>query len=64
MTTAPDQPKLYHITHVDNLERIVADGGLVCDREMIARGGPVRAIGMSAIKRRRVEELESAATRV
>ncbi len=53
----PAQPKLYHITHVDNLGAIVADGGLVSDREMLARGGPVRTIGMSGIKRRRVEEL-------
>ncbi len=54
----PDQPKLYHITHVDNLRGIVADGGLVSDREMIERGGPVQTVGMSGIKRRRVEELE------
>jgi ssDNA thymidine ADP-ribosyltransferase, DarT len=43
---------------VDNLAGIVADGELLSDARMIARGGPARAIGMSAIKRRRVEELE------
>ena len=58
MTKPPDCPKIYHITHVDNLGDIVADGGLVSDREMLGRGGPVRTIGMSGIKRRRVEELE------
>lgn len=58
MTTPPARPKLYHITHVDNLRDIVADGGLLSDADMIARGGPPRAIGMSGIKRRRVEELE------
>jgi len=57
MTTPPARPKLYHITHVDNLSDIVADGGLLSDAAMIARGSPRRAIGMSGIKRRRVEEL-------
>lgn len=54
----PGQPKIYHITHVDNLSRIVAAGCLVSDRTMLARGGPVQGIGMSEIKRRRIEEIE------
>ncbi len=58
MTTPPARPKLYHITHVDNLRDIVADGGLLSDAAMLARGGPRQAIGMSGIKRRRVEELD------
>jgi hypothetical protein len=58
VTTPPAQPKIYHITHVDNLQKIVAEGALVSDREMLMRGGPAQAIGMSAIKRRRIEELE------
>ena len=58
MTTPPARPKLYHITHVDNLRDIAADGGLLPDAEMLAQGGPPQAIGMSGIKRRRVEELE------
>lgn len=57
MSAPPARPKLYHITHVDNLPGIAADGGLVSDRLMIERGGPAQVIGMSAIKRRRVEEL-------
>jgi hypothetical protein len=57
MTPPPARPKIYHITHVDNLAGIVADGELVSDREMLARGGPAQMIGMSSIKRRRVEEL-------
>ena len=57
MSPPPRRPKVYHITHVDNLPAIVEEGQLVCDREMIRRGGPTRAIGMSAIKRRRVEQL-------
>ena len=58
MTAPPRQPKIYHITHVDNLPCIVADGCLVSDAAMIARGGPTVAIGMSEIKRRRVYDLE------
>jgi len=58
MTRPPERPKIYHITHVDNLVRISADGGLVSDREILARGGPAQTIGMAGIKRRRVEELD------
>ena len=57
MSPPPRQPKVYHITHVDNLPAIVDEGSLVCDREMIRRGGPAQAVGMSEIKRRRVEQL-------
>lgn len=57
MTPPPARPKIYHITHVENLGEIVTDGGLLSDAAMIARGGPTQAIGMSSIKRRRVEEL-------
>lgn len=60
MTTPPVRPKIYHITHVDNLRAIVAEGALLPDAEMIARGGPGQAIGMFGIKLRRVEELEVA----
>jgi len=60
VSTPPARPKLYHITHVDNLGRIAADGELLSDAAVIARGGPEQAIGMSAIKRRRVEELDVA----
>lgn len=58
MSQPPSRPKLYHITHVDNLSAIVLEGGLVSDAEMIRRGDPTQAIGMRGIKRRRVEELE------
>ena len=40
---------------MDNLPSIIADSGLVSDAAMIARGGPAAAIGMSAIKRRRLQ---------
>jgi hypothetical protein len=50
----PARPCIYHITHVDNLASIVAQGGLWSDATMIARGGPQAAIGMSSIKQRRL----------
>ncbi len=58
MTPPPAHPKIYHITHVDNLADIVVEGRLVSDAEMLRRGGPRAPIGMSGIKRRRVEEIE------
>lgn len=57
MTDLPQRPKIYHITHVENLPGIVADGVLVSDREILARGGAAQIIGMSTIKRRRIEEI-------
>ncbi|CUQ65942.1 type II toxin-antitoxin system toxin DNA ADP-ribosyl transferase DarT [Candidatus Nitrospira inopinata] len=58
MSTPPSRPKIYHITHVDNLPGIVRCGGLLSDRAMLTSGGPIQTIGMSGIKRRRLEELE------
>ncbi len=52
--TVPVQPKLYHITHVDNLPAILAAGGLQSDAAMMAQGGPSASIGMSSIKQRRL----------
>lgn len=54
MNTPPAQPKIYHITHVNNLPGIIAAGDLLSDATMIARGGPQAAIGMSTIKTRRL----------
>jgi hypothetical protein len=48
------RPKIYHITHVDNLAAIARSGALLSDAEMVATGGPVAGIGMSNIKRRRL----------
>lgn len=53
----PAEPSIYHITHVDNIAQIVRDGALWSDAVMVARRGPVTAVGMSKIKRRRLEEL-------
>ncbi len=54
MTPAPARPKIYHITHVENLPSIIDDSGLLSDSAMIARGGPPASIGMSTIKERRL----------
>jgi hypothetical protein len=51
---APAQPKIYHITHVDNLPSIIASGALYSDARMIRGGAPLAQIGMSSIKRRRL----------
>lgn len=58
MSVVPAEPKIYHITHVDNLTAIAREGMLLCDAAIAARGGPSVTIGMSEIKRRRIEEIE------
>jgi hypothetical protein len=45
---------IYHITHVDNLRSIIRDDCLICDAEILARGGPESSIGMGEIKARRL----------
>ena len=57
MSPVPAQPKIYHITHVDNLAAIVTDRFLISDAAMLERDRPNVTIGMSAIKKRRVEEI-------
>lgn len=54
MIPPPAQPKIYHITHIDNLQSIIADGELVSDAAMITLSKPAAAIGMSTIKKRRL----------
>lgn len=51
---APAQPKIYHITHINNLASIIGAGGLRSDARMIADGAGVTAIGMASIKQRRL----------
>lgn len=54
MTDVPGRARIYHITHVDNLPSILAEGGLWSDAAISARGGPAAPIGMSNIKLRRL----------
>lgn len=55
--TAPANPKIYHIVHVDRLPSIIENDGLLCDGQMVGRQGTGTAIGMNTIKERRLKEL-------
>ncbi len=57
---APDQPKLYHICHVDRLPSIVASGGLLSDAAVGQHNLAGTMIGMSNIKQRRLTDLQLA----
>jgi hypothetical protein len=54
MTDTPERPRIYHITHVENLPSILESGGLRSDAAMVTRGGPTASIGMGEIKQRRL----------
>lgn len=54
MTPPPPWPRIYHITHVDNLPSILEAGGLWSDAVMPAQRGPTASIGMGSIKQRRL----------
>jgi hypothetical protein len=54
----PSNPKIYHITHVDNLAGIVAAGCLWSDRVRIDQELVCSLVGMSRIKQRRLNEIE------
>ena len=53
----PNEPKIYHIVHVDKLASIAAEGGLWCDAEVAKRDSPGTTIGMNSIKHRRRDVL-------
>lgn len=55
--TIPEQPKIYHIVHVDRLSSIFSDGNLWCDAEILQRAHIGTSIGMNQIKQRRLNEL-------
>jgi ssDNA thymidine ADP-ribosyltransferase, DarT len=50
--------KLYHITHIDNLDNILQGKVLWSDAKRIELGMDCEIVGMSKIKQRRLEELE------
>ena len=54
---APADPKIFHIVHLDRLQSIIADGGLLCDAAVAERAPVGNTIGMNDIKRRRLTEL-------
>ena len=57
MRAPPTNPKIYHITHVDNLAKIARDGLLWSDAKRIEMGLECHLVGMSRIKERRLSEL-------
>ena len=56
-SSVPDDPKIYHIVHVDRLASIVSDGGLWCDAKITQRRAVGTTIGMNEIKKRRLGNL-------
>jgi hypothetical protein len=58
MAVAPSKPKIYHITHLDNLPNIAAKMGLVSDSNCMANGLIYSSVGMNLIKKRRLEEIK------
>lgn len=58
MPRIPRHPKIYHITHIDNFEGILSDKVLWSDAKRLELGLDCEIVGMSEIKRRRLEELE------
>ncbi len=57
MMTVPTRPKVYHITHINNIEFITSAGLIWSDERRIKNGVDCQVIGMSEIKQRRLEEL-------
>jgi hypothetical protein len=57
VSVPPQNPKIYHITHLENLSKI-AEGELWSDAERTRQGLNCQIVGMSEIKRRRLQELE------
>jgi hypothetical protein len=58
MASVPASPKIYHITHIDNLSSIVANMRLVSDANRIESGLTCSLVGMSTIKKRRLDEIQ------
>lgn len=58
MSNPPDNPKIYHITHVNNLSLIARAGGLWSHRKVDEREPGKTLVGMSQIKARRLNEIE------
>jgi hypothetical protein len=57
VSTQPAHPKVFHITHVDNLARIVQEGVVWSDAKRVELGLECAIVGMTEIKRRRMEEI-------
>lgn len=53
-------PKIYHITHVENLPQIIDAEWIWSDAKRIELGLETNLVGMSKIKMRRLEEIDVA----
>lgn len=58
MGKMPRNRKIYHMTHIDNLDQILSDRVLWSDAKRLELNLNCQIVGMSEIKRRRLEELE------
>ncbi len=58
MMSVPTQPKIFHITHLRNLEQIARDEGIWSDAKRIERKLNCQLVGMSTIKQRRLEDID------
>lgn len=58
MTKPPERPKICHILHHDKLPSVLKAGFLYSDKIITANNSNGTTIGMSKIKRRRLEECE------
>lgn len=58
MTAVPENPKIYHITHIKNLEGILRDDVIWSDAKRCELGLECEIVGISVIKMRRLKELE------
>lgn len=54
MSTAPEHPKIYHITHADNLPRIIECGKLLSDEQRLQRQQDTQRVGIENIKQARL----------
>ncbi len=58
VTSVPDRPKIYHITHIDNLPGVIKRGCLWSEARCLEENWQCAVVGMSQIKRRRLQEIE------
>lgn len=58
MVRVPTNPKIYHITHWENLPGIIGCGGLWSDARRIEKHLNTKAVGIGDIKGRGLEELD------
>lgn len=57
MTKPTEERLIFHITHIDNLPAILAEGCLWSDFQVLKRTNQRTVIGFDTIKKRRLEEL-------